>query len=251
MSQQVPHHDSDGEFKAILNLIKKILKERGVSYSQLATQMGLSESGLKKILSSDDASYGRISQIVTSLGLRMVDLMMELEKSEARPVAFNDDEQAYFLKNPEAFHFFVRLVIERKSADDIQNEFKMKAAVVFKYLNKLDEFGWIKLGPGNKVKLLPLSLVEDFGSGPLLDKVYQEWGKQAVEDLAKPENQKSGKFIIRCLRMKETTYQDFLVRLKEMELDLLRTGIREMSISNKNLKTMRWVSLTDQTSFVK
>ncbi|MNT84532.1 hypothetical protein D3C72_2245560 [compost metagenome] len=84
----------------------------------------------------------------------------------------------------------------------------------------------------------------------MLNHIYQEWGKEAVEDLAKPENQKSGKFVIRCLRMKDSTYQEFLQRLKELELDLLKKAIREMSVSNKNLKTMRWISLTDQTSFV-
>ncbi|MNT82293.1 hypothetical protein D3C72_2220060 [compost metagenome] len=50
--------------------------------------------------------------------------------------------------------------------------------------------------------------------------------------------------------MKESTYQEFLLRLKELEMDLLKTAIREMNVSNKNLKTMRWISLTEQTSFV-
>lgn len=242
--------DPQGEFKALIVLIKNVLKERRISYAELAKQMNLSESGLKKIFSSDDISFGRLSQIASTLGLRLTDLMNEIETKDTHQVVFSDEEQKYFLKNPDAFHFFVRLLIERKGLDEIQEEFKLSEAAAFKLLKKLDTFGWIQLLPENKIKLPPLSLVKDFGSGPLLDHIYQEWSKDTVQLLAKPENQKTGKFIIRCLRMKDSTYQEFLQRLKELEMDLLKTAIREMNVSNKNLKTMRWISLTEQTSFV-
>jgi transcriptional regulator with XRE-family HTH domain len=245
-----PTQEQPGEFKALIALIKTILKERRISYGELAKQMGLSESGLKKIFSSEDASFKRLSQIAGILGLRISDLLSELEKADTHTVIFNEEEQKYFLKNLDVFNFFVRLVIERKEVEEIQAEFKLTPAATFKYLKKLDSLGWVKLGPENKVKIPPLSLVKDFGSGPLLDHIYQEWGKETVKRLAKPENQKSGKFVIRCLRMKDSTYQEFLQRLKELEMDLLKTAIREMSVSNKNLKTMRWISLTEQTSFV-
>lgn len=238
------------EFKDLINLIKSIIKERRISYREIAKQMGLSESGLKKIFSSGDASYGRISQLAGVLGLRISDLLNELEKADTHTVVFSEKEQQFFLKNIDTFHFFVRLIIERKSVEEIQEEFKLSPAAVFKYLKKLDTLGWVELGPQNSVKIPPLSLVKDFGSGPLLDHVYQEWAQETARQLAKPENQKNGKFVIRCLRMKDSTYQDFLARLKELELDLLKTAVREMSVSNKNLKSMRWISLTDQTSFV-
>jgi transcriptional regulator with XRE-family HTH domain len=242
--------EPQGEFKALIALIKNVLKERRISYAELAKQMNLSESGLKKIFSSDDVSFGRLSQIASTLGLRLADLMNEIETKDTHQVIFSDEEQKYFLKNPDAFHFFVRLLIERKDLEEIQAEFKLSEAAAFKLLKKLDAFGWIQLLPENKIKLPPLSLVKDFGSGPLLDHIYQEWSKDTVQLLAKPENQKTGKFIIRCLRMKDSTYQEFLQRLKELEMDLLKTAIREMNVSNKNLKTMRWISMTEQTSFV-
>ncbi|MNL04619.1 hypothetical protein D3C87_1251910 [compost metagenome] len=244
------NQNPQGEFKALITLIKNVLKERRISYAELAKQMNLSESGLKKIFTSDDVSFSRLSQITSLLGLRLTDLLNEIESKDTHSVVFSDEEQKYFLKNPEAFHFFVRLLIERKSLEEIQEEFKLSSAAAFKLLQKLDAFGWIQLLPENKIKLPPLSLVKDFGSGPLLDHIYQEWSKETVQLLAKPENQKTGKFIIRCLRMKESTYQEFLLRLKELEMDLLKTAIREMNVSNKNLKTMRWISLTEQTSFV-
>lgn len=250
MPKLAPDKDPQGEFKALIVLMKSILKERQISYAELAKQLGLSESGLKKIFTSNDVSFGRLSQIARALGLRMTDLLNEIENKDTRSVGFSDEEQKYFLKNPEAFRFFTRLIIERRSIEEIEEAHDFTKAESFKFLKKLDSFGWLQLLPENKVKLPPLALVKDFGSGPLLDHIYLEWGKETVHDLAKPENQKSGKFIIRCLRMKDSTYQEFLQRLKNLEVDLLKTAIREMNVSTKNLKTMRWISLTDQTSFV-
>lgn len=242
--------DPQAEFIALVTLIKKILKERKITYSELAKQMGLSESGLKKIFSSKDISFGRISQIASILGLRVTDLLSELENKETHNVVFTDEEQKYFLKNSLHFSFFVRLLIERQTVEEIQKDFKLNDAETFKILKKLDSFKWLQLLPENKIKLPPLSLVTDFGSGPLLSHIYQEWGKDAVHTLAKPENQKSGKFIVRSFRMKDSTYQEFLQRLKELEMNLLKTAIQEMSVSVKGLRTMKWISLTDQVSFV-
>ncbi len=242
--------DPQAEFNSLVSLIKKILKERKMTYSELAKQMRLSESGLKKIFSSQDISFGRISQIASVLGLRVTDLLNEIEKKETHTVVFSEEEQQYFLKNSLHFSFFVRLLIERQTVEEIQKDFKLNDAETFKILKKLDSFKWLQLLPENKIKLPPLSLVTDFGSGPLLNHIYQEWGKEAVHILAKPENQKSGKFIVRSFRMKDSTYQEFLQRLKELEMNLLKTAIQEMSISVKGLRTMKWISLTDQVSFV-
>lgn len=242
--------DPQAEFNALVSLIKKILKERKITYSVLAKQMNLSESGLKKIFSSQDISFGRISQMASILGLRVSDLLKEIENKETHTVVFSEEEQNYFLKNPLHFNFFVRLLIERQSTEEIQKDFGLNEAELFKILKKLDSFKWLQLLPENKIKLPPLSLVTDFGSGPLLNHIYQEWGKEAVHKLAKPENQKSGKFIVRSFRVKESTYQEFLQRLKELEMNLLKTAIQEMSVSVKGLKPMKWISLTDQVSFV-
>ncbi|WP_374029322.1 helix-turn-helix domain-containing protein [Bdellovibrio bacteriovorus] len=250
MTPLVPIQDSQEEFKALMSLLKNILRERKISYAELAKQLGMSESGLKKVFTSNDISFSRVSQIAGALGLRVTDLLNEIENNETHSVAFSSEEQKYFSENKETFYFFVRLLIERNSVEEIQEEFQLTPAETFKILKKLDSFGWIQLLPENKIKLPPLSLVRDFGSGPFLEHIYQEWSADSVRCIARPENQKSGKFIIRCLRMKPSTYQSFLQRLKELEIDLLRTAIREMKVSNKNLQTMQWVSVTDLKSFI-
>lgn len=239
------------EFKSILAALKKILRERGISYADLAQKVGLSESGIKKIFGSRDCSYGRLSQIAKALGLRMVDLLDEIDRSELRGVQFSPKQQDYFLKNIRVFRFFVKLVVERQSISEIQKEFQLKEKDIFSLLKKLDDIGLVQLLPKGEVKLPRLSLVKDFGPGPLLSKIYQEWGQSIVHELAHPKFQGSGQFIVRCLKMKEDTYQELLARLLEIEKEFLKRAVREMSVSTLKLKSVRWIWMTDDQSFIK
>lgn len=50
--------------------------------------------------------------------------------------------------------------------------------------------------------------------------------------------------------MKKDTYQDFLDQLKDLEEQIAKRALREMAVSTKNLILTRWVSLTDENSFI-
>lgn len=238
------------EFRALTKALKDVLKERGVSYKDLAHGMNMSESGIKKIFSGDDCSFQKLMQISKLLKVKFSDLLHEIEHEEMKPVAFTAKQQEAFLKNKALFNFYVKLVIERMSVEEIKKESKLTDAQTFKYLRTLDGLGHIELLSENKVRVPDISLVSNFGSGPLLEKTYQDWSQRTVGDVAHPKHQASGQFIIRCLKMKEDTYKDFLAQLKDLEKQVAKRALREMAVSTKNLITTRWVSMTDTQSFI-
>lgn len=238
------------EFKAVIRVLKEVLKERQISYKDLAARLGMSESGVKKIFTGKDCSFLKLMQISKILKLKFSDLMNEIEHEEMRPVHFNQKQQEVFLKDRSLFYFYVKLVIERMSVEEIQIESRLTDTQCFKYLKSLDDIGIIKLQAEGKVKLPSIALVSQFGQGPLLEKTYQHWGQNTVKLMAHPKNQASGKFIIRCLRMKSETYQDFLNQLQDLEKQIAKRALREMAVSTKNLITTRWISMTDTSSFV-
>lgn len=238
------------EFKSLMTLIKALLRERGLSYRDLAKTLALSESGVKKIFSGVDCSYQRLASIAKVLGVKISDLLQEVEHQELKSVRFTAHQQAILLKNREAFYFYVKLVIERMSVEEIQLESRLSATQVFKYLKILDELDLIVLLPENKVKIPDISFVRDFGPGPLLEKTYQNWSHRIVDELAHPKNQGSAQFIIRCLKMRKETYGEFLNQLREIEQHFAKRALREMSITTKNLVVTRWISLSDQKSFI-
>lgn len=238
------------EFQLVTAFFRKVLKERGISYREFALKLGLSESGLKKILNGDDTSFERLTQMARVLGLRFSEVLQAIDKPRTAATQFSAEQQSFFVKNMDAFNFFFRLVIERASPQKIKLEEDLTDAQIFSYLRKLDNLKVIKLLPGDEIKLPPLVAVRDFGAGPLLEKIYQEWSLSMVQELAHPDRQTEGKFIVRYTRMSDETYNEFLTRLKELELEFLRKGVREMNLGGSKLKSWRWISMTDQKSFV-
>jgi transcriptional regulator with XRE-family HTH domain len=242
--------DQHEEFQALLKIIKRVLKERNITYLDLAKNLHMSESGVKKIFRGEDCSFKRLMEISKVLGLRLTDLLYEVEHQEMKSVQFSKKQQDVFLKDKALFYFFIKLVIERMTVDEIKKESKLTDSQTFKYLKALDNLELIRLLPQNKIKIPQISFVNDFGQGPLLEKTYQEWGHQLVDDLAKPELQSSSQFIIRNLKMKSETYQEFLRQLRDLEKHFAKRALREMAVSITNLKSVRWMSFTDQQSFV-
>lgn len=238
------------EFNILINTLKGLLKERGISYRELAKKLQMSESGVKKIFSGSDCSFLKLVEITKILNIKISDLLQEIEREEMKPVEFSPKQQEVFIKNKDLFHFFVKLVIERTSLEEIKKESKLSEAQTFKYLRSLDELGLIEILPENRIQIPDISLVSNFSTGPLLEKTYNSWGHRIVDELAHPKHQESAQFIIRCLKMKEETYQDFLNQLRELEKDIAKRALREMAFSTSNLKLTRWMSLTSHGSFI-
>lgn len=245
----MPKIPEDAHFAALMDVIRKILRERKISYSDLGRKIQLSESGVKKLFTAKDVSFSRISQIAGVLNLKVLELLEEVEDTSFENVHFTAPQQAAFLKDHLLFTIYYKLVIERMTSDEANRHFKFKEKTYFAYLNTLDHLGLIELMKGGTIKVPRLRNVRSFGDGPFLSKLYKKWGVQLVHDLARPENQSSGQFVVRCLMMKGETYQEFLNRLLELEREFTRRAIREMNLSTKDLKPMRWMSFSDQQSF--
>jgi DNA-binding Xre family transcriptional regulator len=250
-SRETDSLSDQAELDAILAALKKVMREKKMAYRELAPLVSLSESGLKKIFGSRDCSYIRLAQISRALGFKLTDLLAEIDRSEMRQVRFTEKQQAFLLKNMRIFRFFVKLVVERQTVESIQKEFSLGQKETFGVLKRLDELGLIQLLPKDQINLPPLIYVKDFGPGPLLEKVYKDWGESIVQELASPRFQSSGQFIIRTLRMRTDTYRELLGRLLDLESEFLRRAVREMSISTGTMKAVRWMWITDEQSFVK
>lgn len=239
------------EYKAIMSILKRLLKERGISYKDLGKSLGLSESGVKKIFGSEDSSFGRLSEIAAVLGLKIFDLLEEAQTAHLEKLSFTEAQQNAFLKDYVLFSVFYKVTFERLSPEEAQKALGLTEAKIFRYLKRLDEIGLVDLLPGNKIRPPALRAVRNFGDGPFLRKLYKEWGVSLVHELAVPSFQEEGNFIVRSLQMKEDTYNEFLGRLRDLDAEFTRRGVTEMSVSTKSLKSMRWISLTDQNSFVR
>lgn len=131
----------------VIKVLKTQLKKNKITYNQVATQLKMTEAGVKKLFNKDDISLKKIEVICDLMNVSVLEIMKTSENEDVEAVTFNDKQVQFFLLRPQYFHFFMKLAYEQKNPTDIQNEFKLSARSLSQYLKKLEELGLIKRHP--------------------------------------------------------------------------------------------------------
>lgn len=235
------------DYKLAIQKLKATLKDRGMTYRELGQEIGLTESGVKKIFLAQDGSFLRLSQIAKFLGLSMTELVSDQRVTH---VGFSEKQQNEFLNNPLLFKLFWLLVYERADIASAKKELGLTNSESFKLIRKLDLLGLVKLLPGERVIVPSVRAVSWKGKGKFIEKLYQDWATRLVSQIAKAESEQDELFILRYVQMTPKTYNEFVIAQRSLEAEFMRRSVREMQLRPHDLKHVRWLVATDNNSFV-
>jgi transcriptional regulator with XRE-family HTH domain len=234
----------------IFDTFKKILKEKGMTYSDLAKKLHLSESGIKKIFIAQDCSYSRLNEISDVLEISLVDIMSSNLDNEIKEVHFTLEQEKYFIKHPALFNFFWKLVQERESLASIKKEFNLSEKEIFLLLKKLDEFGILELHAKNKIKIPKMEKVRWMGDGPLLKWIKTEWPKKIIQDVISKKNLDGLEhYSLRYYQLTKKSQEELVQAIKELDHEFAERSLREFK-SGKKLSLVRMVSAVASGSYV-
>jgi len=91
-------------YQSVVDVLKSELKRRGFTYARLGEAIGLSESGVKKIMSADDGSFARLAQICSALDLELPDVLASVDASPG-PWRLTADQEELFVRDPDCWWF--------------------------------------------------------------------------------------------------------------------------------------------------
>jgi transcriptional regulator with XRE-family HTH domain len=229
--------------------LKRALKKQGITYRELARRLGLSESGVKKILSARDGSFGRVARISDELGLSMGELLSGQDEGMLE-LSYTAAQQSYLVKEPRALRLYWALVYERKSLEEAQKIAGLAPKDRFATLRRLDQLQLLELLPGDRVRVPAVRQVRWVGGGPLVDKLYREWSAEFLRKVATPEQRPGQQFIIRYFRASQRTADELMAALHDVETEFVRRAIREMRSEGPDLVHLRWLSAVDNKSYL-
>ena len=235
------------DYKLAVQKLKVTLKDRGMTYRELGKEIGLTESGVKKIFLANDGSFLRLSQIAKFLGLSLTELVSDQRMTQ---VGFSDKQQTEFLNNPLLFKLFWLLVYERADIAYAKKVLNLTNTEAFKLVRKLDLLGLVKLLPGERIIVSSVKAVSWKGKGKFVEKLYQDWATQMVSQIAKAESDDEELFIFRYVQMSTKTYNEFLLAQRAIETEFMRRSVRDMQLRPQDLKHVRWLVASDNKSFV-
>lgn len=137
--------------KRCLNKIKFALKERGITYSELALKMDLSEVTIKRMLNQSDISLDRLFTLSDICNLSLGELIESSRQNPQSHHLFTDIQDEEFFHFPHLLSYFSKLFYFNESPEKIAKENGLNDVSNYLYLRQLENIGLITLGPRNQV----------------------------------------------------------------------------------------------------
>lgn len=133
------------EYKDLSTELRNILKARGITYKEIANQLEMSESGVKKTLTSKDISFNKLENILKIAKIDFKTLLSMADDETKRYVKLTKEQDDFFHKNIKHYNFLVQLQHFEMDIKILKKTHpKMPHAKIEKYITDLENIGLIK-----------------------------------------------------------------------------------------------------------
>lgn len=146
------------QIPGLLNTLKSELRARGVTYAQVAQQLDLSESSVKRQFSQSRISLERLEQICHLIGLEISDLVQRSGEQRKRISMLTQEQEAEVAGDPRLL-LVATCVLNQWTYEEILYFYELTEHECVQLLAKLDRLEIIELMPLNRVKV---SVASDF-----------------------------------------------------------------------------------------
>lgn len=150
----------------IIETVKAMLKQQGMTYRVLAARLNLSESAVKQMFASGDMNLSRLDQICQVLSMDISDLLQEMQSTQQRLQSLTFAQEKKLVGNPRLL-VMAYCVLNRWTFEQITDFFDISEPDGIKLLVELDRMQFIELLPGNRTKLLVASNFDWLPNGPI------------------------------------------------------------------------------------
>ena len=132
--------------------LKKELKASQMTYADLASALGMSESSVKRMLSVGEMSLSRVDAICRALKLDFADLARRVADNQ-HLVAEMTQEQERAVVADKKLLLVAICVLSQWTMEQITSTYRLTEAQVVQCLAQLDRIGVIELRPLNRYRL--------------------------------------------------------------------------------------------------
>jgi DNA-binding Xre family transcriptional regulator len=136
----------------IFDALKRALRQRGLTYAEVAHALELSESSVKRLFARKDLTLERLERVCALMQLEVTDLLELVRDAESHITELTEAQERELVETPKLLLVGV-LVLSYWTAADIMGTFRLAEPELVKLLLRLDRMGVIELLPGNRIKL--------------------------------------------------------------------------------------------------
>ncbi|WP_118182769.1 helix-turn-helix domain-containing protein [Paraburkholderia phosphatilytica] len=140
------------EVEQLLAEIKRELRSRGLTYRDVANELGLSEPSVKRVFATGAFTLDRLAQVAAMLNLSLAELTQAASASIARPSQLTPAQERELVADTKLLLVAV-CAINHWTIADITRAYRLTEAECVQRLLALDRLKLITLLPGNRIRL--------------------------------------------------------------------------------------------------
>jgi DNA-binding Xre family transcriptional regulator len=151
---------------ALIDVLKRELRARGVKYADLALQLRLSEASVKRMFSKRDLTLKRLDEICRCAKIDFSDLARALAREEMLISQLTFQQEKEIVSDKKLFLAAV-CALNQVSFEQIVERYEVTPAECVRLLTRLDRLQFIELQPGNRIRLLVSRAFAWLPDGPI------------------------------------------------------------------------------------
>lgn len=136
----------------LVDLVKRTLRHRGLTYAAVAKGLKLSESSVKRLFARRNLSLGRLERICALMNLEIADLLELTRAAEGRISELSEKQELELVNNPKLL-LVALLAMDHWTAAKIMETYRISEAELVSLMARLDRLRIIELLPANRMKV--------------------------------------------------------------------------------------------------
>ncbi len=153
--------------KDLIAALKAELKAAGITYAELAPQLGLAESSVKRMFSHADMPLSRIDEVLRVLRMDFADLARRIADAQPLRRELSLEAERAVVGDPKLLLMAI-CCLSHWTVDQVVATYTYSDADAVKYLTQLDRLGVIELRPMNRYRLLLAKTFRWLPRGPVM-----------------------------------------------------------------------------------
>lgn len=236
---------NDFKIQQLKSTIKDLLKQKKMTYEDVAKELNCSVPTIKRILGDEELTLSRLLELCDILDVTLTDLEMLTKTATDKVERFSEEQQIFLAKNKNFLAYLVRLFEE--TPEQIAEKYKLTQKSTDKYLLGLEKNGLVKVNAKLKVKPA-FKQLPSLEHGPLAKAYYESliqnsatfFTQNISERLFAPKGNKDvpNVFAMQAIKVTEASYKAFIIEgQKSLDSFLKLSSYEEKSKPQEQLKT--------------
>lgn len=135
----------------LVEVLKKALRGRGVTYRGVAEAVGLSESSVKRLFATGNMSVSRLEQICAVAGLELAELLEVARAGERRPAQLTEEQERALAADARLL-LVALLACTDWTIADMRAVYRLDEPELTRLLARLDRLKILDFLPGERIR---------------------------------------------------------------------------------------------------